>query len=320
MDPNWDRNPEVYARQVIDRCGFTRPPICERAVSQFFGNEVKEVSPSDPDIAAVFPAIGKIFKKSSAHLFREHSLIVVNKDQPRVKIRMDIFHENGHEALPWQRESAYVCADSGIDAKLRRQVESEAFACGIAMMLPDKMFLSDMDGNALSEKLIRSLAQRYDASLEVTAMRFVGLHEGECAMLVCEPSNAREKEMDFSAQEMMEYDFTSPQKLPSVVLTYGGQSLSAERNCPLQIRYSICSPNFKKFFRARTPIPEESPIFYTFKTGDPFAGLLHPDELGSIHTHAQSPYTCECFKFGSHAEPKVMVLLYPENHQQSDLF
>ena len=109
-------NPEIYAREIIDICGFIKPPICEKAVSQFFGNKILEVAPSSPEIAAKFPAIRKIFRKSSAHLFRDYSLIVVNKDQPHIKIRMDIFQENGHEALPWQRESPYVCAGSGVDA------------------------------------------------------------------------------------------------------------------------------------------------------------------------------------------------------------
>ena len=72
MQLNWDTyrgsNPEVYGRDVIDRCGFTQPPICEKAVSQFFGNEIKEVSPSDPDIAAKFPSIRKIFRKSLPEL------------------------------------------------------------------------------------------------------------------------------------------------------------------------------------------------------------------------------------------------------------
>ena len=54
-------NPEIYGREVIDRCGFTEPPICEKAVSQFFGNKIEEVSPLDPDIAAKFPSIRKIF-------------------------------------------------------------------------------------------------------------------------------------------------------------------------------------------------------------------------------------------------------------------
>lgn len=63
-------------------------------MSQFFGNEIKEVSPSAPEIAAKFPSIRKIFQKSSARLFRDYSLTIVNKVLPRVKSRMDIFREN----------------------------------------------------------------------------------------------------------------------------------------------------------------------------------------------------------------------------------
>ena len=282
-------NPENYGREVIDRCGFTQPPICEKAVSQFFGNRIEAVSPSDPEIAAKFPSIRKIFKKSSAHLFRDYSLIVVNKDQPRVKIRMDIFHENGHEALPWQRESPYVCAGSGVDAYMRRRIEDEAFRCGIAMMLPEKMFREDVRGRKMSEELIRELAQRYDASLEVTARRYVGLCTGACAMLVCEPVPPQ----DAGAAE------ESPKQ-------------------QLRIRYSVTSHCMRKFFQAGTVLDENSPAYLPFLEGNTFGGLLHTDELGCGYNNYR-PYTGECFRFGTEDEPKVMVLLCSED-QQNELF
>lgn len=324
MPLDWEtyqgRNPEIYGRLVIDRCGFTEPPICERTVSQFFGNEVREVSPKDPDIASRFPSIAKIFRKSSAHLFREHSLIVVNKDQPRVKIRMDVFHENGHEALPWQRESPHVCADSGIDAKARAQVESDAFDCGIAMMLPENMFRTDTLGQNMSEKVIRALAHRYEASLEVTAMRYVKLSPNPCAMIVYEPITARQKDVDFSMEEMLADDCKSIRALPVEVQTHGGALLTTERECPLQIRYCVRSPRFKKFFRSGAKISTESPVCYTFQYGETYGGLLHPDDLGSGHVYAQSPYYGECFKFGSREAPKVMALLWEDDAKQGDLF
>jgi len=279
-------NPEIYGREVVDRCGFTQPPICEKAVSQFFGNEIKEVSPSDPEIAAQFPSIRKIFKKSSAHLFRDYSLIVVNKDQPRVKIRMDIFHENGHEALPWQRESHYVCASSGVDAYTRRRIEDEAFRCGIAMMLPGKMFREDVRGRKMSEELIRELAQRYDASVEVTARRYVMLCHGACAMLVCEPVPPKDAG---NAEEV--------------------------RKQQLKIRYSVTSHSLRKFFQAGTVLAEDSPAYLPFLTGASFAGPLHTDDLGWEYNNYH-PYTGECFRFGSEEEPKVMMLLWAEDRQE----
>lgn len=287
MQLNWDTyrgfNPEVYASEVIDRCGFLHPPICERAVSQFFGNEIKEVSPADPEIAEKFPTIQKIFKKSSTHLFRDYSLIVVNKDQPRVKIRMDIFHENGHEALPWQRESPYVRVDSGVDAPTRRRIEDEAFRCGIAMMMPEKMFRTDASNRTMSEELIRALAQRYEASLEVTAMRYVGLCAGACAMLVCEPA-----------------------------------PVGSDGQNQLQIRYSVTSHKIHRHFKPGTVINEESPIYLPFLTGAPFGGQLYSDVLGYSY-NTRIPYMSECFRFGTQAEPKIMVLLWPET-QQKELF
>jgi len=282
MPLNWETyrgsNPEVYGRDVIDRCGFTEPPICEKAVSQFFGNEIKEVSPSDPEIAAKFPSIRKIFRKSSAHLFRDYSLIVVNKDQPRVKIRMDIFHENGHEALPWQRESPDVCVDSGVDAYTRRRIEDEAFRCGIAMMLPEKMFRVDVRGRTMSEKLIRELAKRYDASIEITARRYVMLCTGACAMLVCEPIPAMNTG---TAEEVPKQQ--------------------------LRIRYSVTSHSLRKFFQAGTVMSEDSPAYLPFLTGMSFAGPLYTDDLGWEYNNYR-PYTGECFRFGTEKEPKIMVL------------
>lgn len=292
MRSNWDiyrgTNPEVYGREVIDRCGFTEPPICEKAVSQFFGNRIEEISPSDPEIASQFPSIRKIFRKSSAHLFRNHSLIVVNKDQPRVKIRMDIFHENGHEALPWQRESPKVCVDSGVGAYTRRRIEDEAFRCGMAMMLPEKMFRTDVRDRTMSEKLIRELAQRYDASIEVTARRYVMLCTGACAMLVCElvpPKDAAEAD--------------------------------EPRKPQLRIRYSVTSHSLRKFFQAGTVLAEDSPAYLPLLTGASFAGPLYTDDLGCGYNNYR-PYTGECFRFGSEEEPKVMVLLSED--RQNELF
>lgn len=185
------KDPEYYAREVIRILDIKEPPVCEREVAAYFGNKVMPVSPSAPEIKSVFPNIEEVFSKSSAHLFRQISLIVVNEDQAPVRIRMDVFHENGHESLPWQRAADYVCADSGIDRKLRQQVEDEAFRCGIAMMLPAALFQEDMKRDKPCIKLVKWLADRYQASLEVTARRFVELHPWPMAMVVLVPGQKK---------------------------------------------------------------------------------------------------------------------------------
>jgi len=132
--------------------------------------------------------------------------------------------------------------DSGVDAYTRKRIEDEAFRCGIAMMLPEKMFRADVRGRTMSEKLIRELATRYDASIEITARRYVMLCPGACAMLVCEPVMSK------------------------AVLTQ-----EKDRKPQLRIRYSVTSHNLRKFFQAGTVLSEDSSAYLPFLTGASFA-------------------------------------------------
>ncbi len=176
------RHIPLYARRVIGALGITNPPINAEEVADFLGYEVREIT--DMDIADGPPEIREILTQSPAHLLRDVNAILVNANLPGKRKRLSIFHECGHDQIPWHKSLTYAC---GEDYVLRPnhhdQVEREAFLCGTELMFPYEIFLNQLRSLPTGMHAIQALARNFDASKEATAIRYVRTHPGVCALV-----------------------------------------------------------------------------------------------------------------------------------------
>jgi hypothetical protein len=266
--------------------------------------------------------IKKVFVKACAHLFRKENLILIRAEQARVKKRMDAGHELGHDVDPLHLHLNFACGETDLDPVTHERIEREAFQCGAEILFPTDLFLSDATSLCIGTGAIQSLSKRYDAPLEATAIKFAQHHPGLVAVVVAEPylpmagMNGGGVPLPNIVPVWERNGFVPPPKESRWITqhTFGGAAITDGVKFPLRVKYSVPSNRFpKRFIAPGTPIPETSPIFQTYTTGDSWRGELAASDLGS--SWLRPPYQAECFTFGFNGHQKVMVLLWFEDRQ-----
>ena len=102
--------------------------------------------------------------------------------------RLSIFHECGHAVIPWHGNLDYLCSSTDIEAPIYHRIEREAFECGIEFLMPQQMFVKDALSLSMGIHAIKQLSNRYQASMEATAIRYASTHPYPCAVLVVKPT------------------------------------------------------------------------------------------------------------------------------------
>lgn len=290
--------PAILGRDLLKRAGFSGHYVDERDIADFLGYEIKEVSPDSYDI----PNLGEILDTASAHLIPEFSLIVINKDMPKVHKRMSIFHESGHETNPLHRASALSCSKKDLEPTAHKQMEKEAFLCGAEVMFPLKPFVDDSSSAALGLDSIEKISRRYTGSLEATAIRYARTNQNVMALMVVQPMAV------FLAQSSV---IAGNHKHPD--LPFKIQNINKPNGrppAPLRVQYFVPAYRFPKYISSGTEIREGNIIFDTWKTGVKTTGEIPAAALGSSD---RCNYFVECTPFGN--DGRIMVLLWLHNKQ-----
>ena len=294
--------PAYYAQDVLKRVGVTGPPVDLDAIADFRGYEIREISAADHP---QFPNLRSILATASAHLLRSFNLILINRDMPLVRRRSDRSHELGHDIMPWQAGLDFSCGESALNSPMQL-VEREAFSAGAELLLPRPSFTDDAEATRLAIPSIHGLSRRYQAPLEVTAMRYAALSLRRCAILVAEPPTAGHLYGSYhgspAGQGQLEFPFRI-QRRP----------LAAAPLPPLAVKYFLKSVRFPHFIFPHTPIAEDTVIFRSWRSG-----LSVPDDIPAVALGVNNrhvSYRAECHPFGFNGTSKVLVLLSVEDHQ-----
>jgi hypothetical protein len=170
--PDADRVASIAAG-LIDELGL-EPPIDLRVVASYQGVRDIRVSPS--------PWAGSLFADGD-----ELVIQVRSTDGPRRR-RFSGFHELGHTFMPGYRvKRQYRCDPS---APLRRDgVEALCDVAASELLFPARFFDADLDQTSFGTDGIEDLAERYDASFEATARRFVDRWPEPALLAVLEVRN-----------------------------------------------------------------------------------------------------------------------------------
>jgi len=294
--------PAYYAQDVLKRIGVTGPPVDLGAVADFRGYEIREIAAAN---YRQFPNLASILATASAHLLRSHNLILINGDMPLVRRRSDTSHEIGHDIMPWQEGLNFSCGESALSLPMEL-VEREAFSAGAELLLPRLSFADDAEATALAIPSIYGLSRRYQAPLEVTAMRYAALSLRRCAILVAEPPTAGYLHGSYdgspAGQGQLEFPFRI-QRRPLAIAPLP----------PLAVKYVLRSARFPHFIFPRTPIADGTVIFRSWQSGSSITDDIPAVALGVNSRHVS--YRAECHPFGFNGTSKVLVLLSLEDHQ-----
>ena len=161
---------DVAARQLLDRIGWTDPPVDPaRIAAEVLGVVIAEVA-MPPDISGM--------------LVREPERVVigVNEDHSAARQRFTISHELGHFHLHKGRSTII---DSDVRVNFRDQVSSlatdreevEANRFAAALLMPDHMVRSWIERESFqtAPELVERLAKSFGVSKVAVSFRLVNL-------------------------------------------------------------------------------------------------------------------------------------------------
>jgi hypothetical protein len=290
------RRPVQYGRDVIRGLGITAPPVSEYEVADFLGYTIKEVDDED---FAERPEMRETFQTACAHLFPYENIILIYGELPPLRKRTCGFHELGHAILPWHSRLNFACAAYTLGLDSHKRFERQAFLCGAELQMPHHLFAADAAALPLGMAAIRTLARRYVASLETTAIRYVQTHLYRCALVVLEASRGRPLRRRTPGNDLWHESTLPFTTLPML------SSVGEEDIAPLRVKYSIKAPRFPHYIPARRGIPEGNPIFEAWNTGISLTKEL-PARMFGLQTEAV--YHAEICPLGN--PERVMVLLW----------
>jgi len=296
-------NPVAYGRKLLQDIGKDYHYINEREVVDYLGYEIKTIT---PDAYAGFgDVIGEIFDDTCAILLRQHNLILLSDTLSSRHERLTLFHEIGHDILPWHQAYSFSLRGKDICHLVHKRIEREAFLAGSELMFPREHFIDDsLSLPSLSFRSITTLADRYNGSFEATCIRYALTNQNIMAIAVVTENphpgeaikyiNHRRKRHNMFADE-------PPSKTKVQVST-----------APLRIQYCTRSYRFPKFIKSGTPIENGNIIYECWSQRSDKKGEI-PASLFTSSAHFKYSATC---MYNREAK-KVFVILWLPNLQQN---
>jgi hypothetical protein len=276
-----------YGLELVRSLGVKEPPINEYLVAEFIGYDIELVYPSD--YKREFPGINKSFCTSSAHMVPSRNKIYLNADLPLIKRRSDVFHEASHGIIPHHLKLNFNYKYYNLNKNVHKRIEREASHCGAEIQMPRDLFVPDASELEVGIGAIQSLAMRYQASLETTAIQYVKTSRSPCALVVVESRGARSYQLPLSFREPEIYN-----------------RISYEYHYPFQVKYAIKSCGFRGIIRHGIRISSNTPIYDAWMNGSQCGVKL----AGSIFNPAtKEVYYADIFRQGKRGA--VLILLWP---------
>jgi hypothetical protein len=301
-------NARFYVRRLLAECEIAGPPVSDERIGDYLGVSTRFYSQREHDAflsggrealhtsAAVSrptlfdtspyarprPALSRRREGIDALLIRRggERTIWLNADNPSRRRRSKRCHEFGHDYLPWHQDVSYGLDTCRFNVRTIDPWEREASQFGADLLMWPGWFLNDLVDVPMGFSGLSMLVDRYDTSLEATAIHYVRHHPGRCLLLVCE----------------LGWD--------------------EEENVPLMlVRYSIKSEEFPYFVALGTVLTTDSPVGACALTGEPQSGPVQGTMVG-LSTHAR--YEIECRPWGSDGD--VIALVWQRPARQGNLF
>jgi hypothetical protein len=153
-----------------------------------------------------------LYKKDIRALLSYNQRLIATNDSLKENRKVfSIFHEVGHYVLPEHIDKYYVCDSDDLSFSAKSRLEAEANKFAAEMIFQGEVFTQDLEPYPLECKSIVTLAERYGASLEATARRYVERHHRACALIVYDkmPGDLRDQEVDDFPGFKVQYTITS---------------------------------------------------------------------------------------------------------------
>ena len=299
-------NPADYGKfllkEINDILDIDSHYINEYEVLDYLGYKIEVVNFSE-----IFKShhyrkkMGEIYRDTCAILSFKESIILLSNELNSTRKRMTLFHEIGHDLIPWHRIfTSYVTRTKDINIALNKIIERQAFRAGVEIMFPLKHFLNDSQGLPITFTSIKYLANRYRASFEATCIRYALTHSNIVAIVVVgNKENKKEKRIKEEENTLF------------INLHFDKKTI-LKNHFPLQVQYCVSSYHFPSHISHGVEISKNNIIYDCWSNKNPVKGKIPASLLGS---HKALNYDAECLYYYN----KIFVLLsYPD--YQLELF
>lgn len=292
---------------------FKKPPIPVEDISDYLGLSIEEVAPTRSETS---PELHKTLSTVSCWLERDRKRIQVYKWAAPKRKRLGIGHENTHFIIPYHEGLSPFCSGAD-DPTIRKFTEREAFQGGAAMLFYPKLFMKDVTAfDRMGVAVIEQLAERYDASVEATAIWYAQTHPGLCALLVADLPKEMAAEEALIPQPLLPLaqraEISRSAPLPIWLPTCG--FFKDETETTLEVRYSVRSNRFPNWIPLGAKIPNTSLVYKTYQTKTLSRGEIRASDFGSS---SAIRYQAECIPMGTGTDSVLVLLWLPD--AQSDL-
>lgn len=305
LDNYLGSKPFLYGRSLLKRIGIKHHHVNEYDVADFLGYEITEVNDSqfnefkqryDRDYD-----IGNLFDDNfcAVSIPKENTMLIYANLFKNRK-RLTIFHEAGHEIIPWHIANTFSLKNKDIDPTVHKQIEREAFLAGTEIMYPLKHFVNDSLSSSLSLASINDLADKYNGSFEATCIRYALTNQNIMAIVVV-------KENDPTPEQITFHNHKSNGHLVFPNMPSFKRVIPAS-TAPLRVQYSSHAYQFPKFIKSGTEIKKGNIIYDCWSQNRYKQGEIPASVFGSS---SKFNYFAECTPF----QEKVFVLLHLKNKQ-----
>jgi hypothetical protein len=135
------------------------------------------------DLAALLPGLKKPLRGALSCSDRIVGVdITLENDEHRA--RFTTMHEIGHYVLPNHQKGLYICEQQDLSFEAMIEVEKQANAFAADLLFKGDRFTREANDSTIGAQSIKTLAVRYDASLEAAARRFVECNAHACSLTV----------------------------------------------------------------------------------------------------------------------------------------
>jgi len=250
-----------YANRVLRDLGLKEPPIFYESVLNYFGLDLHMMT-EQQELEFEKITATKIELPAFLLIDGDDAHIFVRKDDIPERQRLSIFHEVGHFDIPWHESHMYLCDCISADHDLHNLVEKEAYEYAAHIIFPDNVFCHDIRSKPVCIETIEELAERYGASFEATAIKYVKTSPEMCAIV---------------------YLLLNPD--------------AGETGCPFMIKYGIKSKSFHHYWHKNDPIQYHDMIASCFQDRNRIKGKIPASVFGSSKKH---DYTVDLKPYGDH--------------------
>lgn len=299
-------SPAIYGREIIKGLELRHPPVDEELIADFLGYEIKIITKEE---TKDFPQVWKILETSPAHLFKAQNIIMVRDGMSLSRKRMSIFHEYGHDRIPWHNGLNFSCSEKAISLLVHQRIEREAFLCGVETMMPIDWMVHDALSLPIELESVSKISARYESSMEATAIRYVFTNPKICGLIAIEPmSKSNDKPERKKTSKIAKQPILTNFSFPPAKHING----KYHQHYPLRVKYFIRSNRFTPFIKPGTGIIEDGIIHSAYNRGGNFRGEISFSEL---QLPGKGFLQAEGFKQGSF--DRMLILLWVEDNQSS---